>query len=69
MYGFGVWPKTALQGISEKITRLDVNPLALPTGGEGENKGKELGERKFAVAGEILWQPLVMVVNTFGDEL
>ena len=69
MYGFGIGPQPAAKGIIEEITRLDVNTLAFSAGGEGENKGDELGERKLAIAGKILWEPFVMVINFFGDKL
>lgn len=67
MYGFRIGPQSVAKGIIEEIARLDVNPLAFSTGSEGENEGKELGERQLAIAGKILWQQLVMVINVFRD--
>ena len=69
MYGFGIGPQSAAKGISEEIPRLDVNSLAFSAGSEGENEGNELGERKLAIAGKILWQSLVVVINFFGDKV
>lgn len=69
MYGFAIGPQSVAKGIIEEMTRLDVNSLAFTAGDEGESKGDELGERELAIAGKILWQPLVMVINFLGDKV
>lgn len=69
MHGFGIGPQSAAKGIIEEIPRLDVNSLALPAGGEGENEGDELGERELSVAGKILLRLLELRINVFGYEI
>ena len=69
VHGLGIGPQSSANGIMEKIARLDVNPLAFSARSHGENEGNELGERKLAIAGKILWQPLVMVGNVFRDKV
>jgi hypothetical protein len=68
MYDLCIGPHSTAKRISEEITRLDVNTLAFSTGSEGENEGNELGERKLAITGEILWPLFVLVVNIFRDQ-
>jgi hypothetical protein len=67
--GFAGGPQSVEKRIIKEMTRIDINSIAFTAGGEGENKGNEFGERELAIAGEILWQPLVMVFNFIGDKI
>lgn len=69
VYGFAIGPHSAAKGVGEKISRFDVNSFGFSAGGKRENEGCELGERKLAISGEILWQPLVTGINCFGDKV
>jgi len=65
--GFGIRPKAATPGGSKEITRFDVYPFALPTGGKRQDQGNELGKRKLAVSGKVRGRLPEFRINVSGD--